>query len=182
MSITLAIIITLNQSTYAFNESDGNIQVEVNLSNPAFNDIVIYIQHRNITAFSKFKQYLCCMCKMGVLFSGGVDYDSVPENITFPAGITSRLINITLIDDNIFEDTKSFSITLQIDPVSLLPINITNDTAVVFILNDDGKYNCQSVSVILPYPSICTFTYITVSLLLVTCKLHLFEFCLESWI
>jgi len=72
------------------------------------------------------------------LFSGGIDYHSVPESITFPAGITSRPINITLIDNDIFEDTKTFSITIQIDPVSF-PVVIENDTAVVVIQNDDGK-------------------------------------------
>ena len=80
----------------------------------------------------------CIVCEVDITFPGGIDYHSVPESITFPAGITSRPINITLIDDNIFENTKNFSITLQTNPVSL-PVIIKNGMAIVDIQNDDGK-------------------------------------------
>jgi len=71
-------------------------------------------------------------------FSGGVDFHSVSDSITFPAGSTSRLINITLIDDSTFEEAENFSVTLQIDPLSL-PVTIANNIVVVVIQNDDGK-------------------------------------------
>jgi len=55
MSITIEIIVRFTQSTYFFNESDENIQLDVNLSIPASINIVIQVQHHNITAFSKFQ-------------------------------------------------------------------------------------------------------------------------------
>ena len=58
MSIILAIIVRLNQSMYIFNESDGSIQLEVVLSNPASVDITLHIEHRNISAFSKLLRVL----------------------------------------------------------------------------------------------------------------------------
>lgn len=68
----------------------------------------------------------------------GADYHSVPHNIMFPAGVISRPINITLQDDNIFEFTETFSITLSINPTPL-DISIDRDTALVNISDDDRK-------------------------------------------
>ena len=73
------------------------------------------------------------------IFSADTDYHSVPHNITFPAGVTDRLINATLQNDNIFEFTENFSIIISINPTPL-DISINRNTALVNISDDDRKW------------------------------------------
>jgi len=42
----------------------------------------------------------------------GVDYDDVLVNVTFPAGSTSQVVNVNLIDDGILEPTERFTIEI----------------------------------------------------------------------
>ena len=74
---------------------------------------------------------------MYILTGGGVDYDSGPSDITFPAGETLAVFNVSINDDNIVEDNESF--TLSID-LSSLPNGVTvinpNQTT-VNIMDDD---------------------------------------------
>ena len=71
------------------------------------------------------------------LTGGGVDYDSGPFDITFPAGETLAVFNVSINDDNIVEDNENF--TLSLDPPSL-PNGVTvinpNQTT-VNIIDDD---------------------------------------------
>jgi len=43
---------------------------------------------------------------------GDVDYDNVLVNVTFPAGSTSQVVNVNLIDDGILEPTERFTIEI----------------------------------------------------------------------
>ena len=43
---------------------------------------------------------------------GGVDYDDVFVNVTFPAGSTSQLVSVNLNDDGIMEPTERFTIEI----------------------------------------------------------------------
>ena len=61
LAIVLATVVRFYQSTYLFNESDGSIQLEVILSIPVSTDTVINVEHHNITAFSKFIQFIAPM-------------------------------------------------------------------------------------------------------------------------
>jgi len=70
----------------------------------------------------------------------GLDYNSGPYTVTFPAGQTIVLFNIPIISDDILEGNESFTIT--IDPLSLTSSSITAvdpDQATVTIVDDDGK-------------------------------------------
>ena len=70
---------------------------------------------------------------------GGMDYDSRPYNITFPAGTTSVPFNVSITDDNILEDNENFFLTVDL---SSLPDNITASDpyqATVTIVDKDGK-------------------------------------------
>jgi len=79
------------------------------------------------------------MQKNDNIFTGGVDYDSGPYNVTFPAGVTSLLLNVPINEDNILEDNEEF--TLIIIP-NALPDRVTHGSigqAVVHIVDDDGE-------------------------------------------
>ena len=71
------------------------------------------------------------------LTGGGIDYDSGPFDITFPAGETLAVFNVSINDDNIVEDNENF--TLVINPSSL-PNGVTvvnpNQTTVNITDND----------------------------------------------
>ena len=71
---------------------------------------------------------------------GGVDYDSGPYTVTFPAGVTRVPFDVPINDDNVLEDDESF--TLGIDPSSL-PDDVTRGnpgSATVTINNTVSKY------------------------------------------
>jgi len=79
-----------------------------------------------------------------ILTGGGVDYDSGPYNVTFPAGKTSVLLNVSINDDNILEEEEFFDLTIDSDS---LPNRVTVDSqyeSTVTIVDNDGKYiiNC----------------------------------------
>ena len=70
--------------------------------------------------------------------TGGVDYDSGPYTVSFPAGAIRASFNIT-IDDNVLETTENFSLTIA---TSSLPTGITRgnpSSATVIILDNDRK-------------------------------------------
>jgi len=67
---------------------------------------------------------------------GGVDYNSGQYIITFRAGETSVMFNVSIIDDNILESDEDF--TLVIRSRSLLTLGKTN-RATVIIADNDGK-------------------------------------------
>ena len=77
---------------------------------------------------------------MPLFIGGSDDYNSGPYVVTFLAGVTRVVFNVTITEDNILEDDENFSLT--IDSFSL-PINVTVDNlsqATVTILDNDGKY------------------------------------------
>ena len=72
-------------------------------------------------------------------FTGGVDYNSGPYTVIFPAGDTNVTLNISIIDDEISEGNEYFNLTID---SSSLPSKIgINDAAqvVVTIVDDEGK-------------------------------------------
>ena len=74
------------------------------------------------------------------VYVGGIDYNSGPYNITFPAGVTVVSFNISIHDDDVLEDRENFTLTINSDS---LPDGITTDSpskVTVIIRNDDSKY------------------------------------------
>ena len=70
---------------------------------------------------------------------GGVDYTSGPYTITFAAGVKRVTFDVPISDDNVLEDIKNF--TLTVNP-SLLPNNVTvgnSGQATVIIVDNDRK-------------------------------------------
>lgn len=69
----------------------------------------------------------------------GLDFNFVPHNIFFPAGVTRVTFNVTIIEDNTLEHDEFFS--LSVDPL-ILPDRVTignyTDTTIT-IVNDDSK-------------------------------------------
>ena len=80
---------------------------------------------------------------------GGVDYNSGPYSVTFPAGVTTASFNIPITDDNILENNEDIQIEIN---VSSLPsrVSVSNPSqATVTIVDNDGKINYTYVLCIL---------------------------------
>ena len=70
----------------------------------------------------------------------GDDISSGPFNVTFFAGDTHAVFNVTIIDDNVVEGVENFS--LSIDPTSL-PKNVSvgkPSQTTLLIIDNDSKY------------------------------------------
>ena len=70
-------------------------------------------------------------------FIGGNDYIATSYNITIPSQTTHVLFNISIIDDNILEDTENFTVTIMSSQPSIT-VN-TPDQTTIIIVDDDGK-------------------------------------------
>ena len=71
---------------------------------------------------------------------GGVDYESGPYTVIFPAGEISVLFDVPIIDDHVLEENEMFNIIIN---SSSLPsrVNVINPyEATVIIVDNDGKY------------------------------------------
>ncbi|XP_065909619.1 uncharacterized protein [Dysidea avara] len=113
------VTVCFNQSTYSVDEDDGPAQPVLVLSNPSSTNITVQVRSNDITA------------------TGGVDYDSGPYTVTFPAGVTKATLNIPIKGDHVLDENQNFSLTLN----SLsLPNNVTignHYQAVVTIKEND---------------------------------------------
>ena len=86
----------------------------------------------------------------------GVDYDSGPYTVTFPAGVISVPFDVPIIDDNILEDDEDFH--LNIVSITTLLINRASASGqtqtTVTIMDDDSKSRCSvswsSIKIVLP--------------------------------
>ena len=80
------------------------------------------------------------------VIGGGVDYGSGPYSVIIPAGKVDVSFNITIIDDNIFEEEEKFNLTIN---TSALPNNVAigdlDRTTVTIVDNDGTHVNIQYI-------------------------------------
>ena len=73
------------------------------------------------------------------ILGGGVDYDSGPYAVTFPALVTSVPFKVSLNDDDILEENETFILTIN---QSSLPSGVTVSNpsiTTVSIVDNDRK-------------------------------------------
>ena len=81
--------------------------------------------------------------------TGGVDYNAGPYNIMIPAGETRVLFNVTIIDDNIYEDHEQFVLTIP--TTQSLPDGVyygSNLTTRISIEDNDGMKHRTIITVL----------------------------------
>jgi len=67
----------------------------------------------------------------------GSDYVSGPYNVTFPAGTTRAVLDISVINDNILERNESFSLMVN---SAVLPSDVASvDQTTITIIDNDSK-------------------------------------------
>ena len=82
-------------------------------------------------------QYICIILIKEILYTGGIDYDPGPYNITIPGGVTNLLFNVPLAIDDIVELEEEFELT--IDGASLPAMVIGAEPTRVIIVDNDSK-------------------------------------------
>ena len=138
----LAINVFFNESMYSVNEDSEHLNLTLALSKPSSTDITLQV---TVTAGSTATGELTDGINTGdicVHLTAGDDYTgSGPFYITFPAGHDNVTFMILITNDDVVENTETF--TLSINPSSL-PSGVTigdPSQATVTIIDDDSKYS-----------------------------------------
>ena len=71
----------------------------------------------------------------------GTDFIFVPLNITFLAGSTANVFNVTIKDDDLFEIDETFDLNMTLS--SSTPLSTANRTTTVVIMDNDRKCYCS---------------------------------------
>ena len=128
------------QSVYTVNENDDPAQAVLVLSNPSSIDITVEIYNTDGSAVGEYCSILIKMLWDGLTFTGeGIDYDSGPYAVTFPALVTSVPFKVSLNDDDILEENETFILTIN---QSSLPSGVTvsnPSVTTVNIVDNDRK-------------------------------------------
>ena len=71
------------------------------------------------------------------MYAGYKDYDAGPYKIIIPSGENYVTFSVSIIDDNIHEESETFNLTVD---RSSLPNGVTSrDNATVTIIDNDSK-------------------------------------------
>jgi len=129
----LDIVVNFNQEMYVVDEDNGLAQLELIFTNPSSFDITIQVMATDVTAVG-VNNTDC------VIISSENDYTIGLYNVTFPANVTSRIIDIPICDDIVLEEDEEFDVSIISNS---LPDNIINgnvDQSTVIIVDNDGEY------------------------------------------
>ena len=140
----IATTVNFSQSTYSVDEDDGPAQPVLVLSNPSSTSITVQVFTTAGSATGEYLMNYCNKFSDGIIMvllvtGGGVDYDSGPYTVTFPAGVTRVPFDIPINNDSILENDEDFTVTIN---PSSLPADITRGdpgSATVTIVDDDRK-------------------------------------------
>ena len=76
---------------------------------------------------------------MYISLTGGEDYNVTQQSLlVIPAGLTSSLYSVDIINDMIHEDDETFDITITLITTCLL-VSVDDNSATVTIINHGGK-------------------------------------------
>ena len=139
----LATSVKFDESVYDVDENVGLAQFSLGLSNPSSFDITVEVFNINITALGK---HSITMISCGIILTynvtgGGIDYNSGPYPVTFPAGETVAYFNVSIRDDDVLEGNEKFNVTINATSLPTQVIVSDPNQATVTVVDDDGKHN-----------------------------------------
>ena len=117
---------------YDVMEGNGVVRPELIFSNPSSFDITVQVMVTDISA-AGVNSTEC------VPLNPDNDYTMGLYNITFPVNVTTRLVDIPVCDDRVFEGDERFSILIVSNSSPDNVISGSLDQATVIILDDDCK-------------------------------------------
>lgn len=72
--------------------------------------------------------------------TGGVDYNFLPQNLTFNDASTTVCVSIMIVDDSLLELAESFTVQLDAFQTNVM---LATDRATVNIADNDGELYCS---------------------------------------
>ena len=140
-----------DNTTYAVNEDVGIIQPLLLISNPSSFNETVQVINADISTNGKVNFIYVCR-QMIIVDTGGIDYDSGPYNVIFPAGSTNTSFDIMINDDGVLEDDETFLVSIK----SIINGHHIGDpsTAGVTIIDTTGTQDK------LLYTYICKYVYV----------------------
>ena len=119
---------------YVAMEANDTVRPELVFSNPSSFDITVQVIATDITA-TGVNNTVCDV------LSPHNDYTMGLYNVTFPANVTMRLLDIPVCNDEVFEPDESFSILLvsNSSPGNVMGGNLNQAT--IIIVDDDCKFS-----------------------------------------
>ena len=118
--------VTLDMEEYTVSEDVSFLDVTVSINGTLERNVEVVIETSPNTAFGRLiyfhlKMY-CCTLTLLFFTLDPDDFMSLVETLTFMISPDSRVVHITLEDDDILEDTELFVVQLRsVDPAVLLP-------------------------------------------------------------
>ena len=106
--------------SYTLNETGGQVAIQVTLSSPAAFSITVNYATSDGTAVA------------------GSDYTAASGTLTFAPGETSQPIIIAITNDNAFESSEAFNLTLSNITPNTTPFGVPNSASIT-ILDDDQQ-------------------------------------------
>ena len=133
--------VRFGMATYSVNERSirrqRNVVVNLILSNPSSKAITLSVQGTDDTATGMNTAYHVHNVYL-IYTGGGIDYDSGPYTVSFPAGMTSISFDVPITDDNILENNEQFHLIFS----NTLPDHVTignPSQTIVTITDNDSK-------------------------------------------
>ena len=117
---TASLNVRFDHSSSIFSEG-SELQLGLILNDSSSIDITVQVIADDITATGELTDIFLNTVTLLYDITGGVDYNSGPYNVTFPAGVTSVSFTITINNDNVLEDHETFNLIIAEDS---LPENV----------------------------------------------------------
>jgi len=70
---------------------------------------------------------------------GGVDYDSGPYTVIFPAGMISVTFNVSITNDNVLERTEAFQLVITPSSLQSRVSQAAPNQTVISVIDDDSE-------------------------------------------
>ena len=106
-----AVIINFDQPAYSVNENNGPAQTMLILNNPSVFDITLQIVSNGLSGMVYIRTSVNKLSSTHYAVLD--DYISGPYEVLFIGGVTSYVLNITIVDDNLLEPVESFNLTIN---------------------------------------------------------------------
>ena len=146
---------SFNQSQYSIEENITPLSVGLMLNRRTSEDVIVEVTITDGSA--KGRWFINGWCKVDKInyFTAGIDYDIsslLNNNVTITAGMTSSSFDVDIIDNDIQDGDKMF--TIKIRPLITcftLPVTVDSDTAMVTISDNEG-IACLIILTHISYP------------------------------
>ena len=150
----LVVTIGFNRAAYSVSEDAGSVSVTVSVQTGALGrDVVVTLSTINGTALcesettlpqwivsvASLSMYSMCSLSHSV---AGMDYEAITTTLTFNGSISTQMVAIPILDDQIVENSKSFGVTLTTIDTA---VTLRSQTTRVTIRDNDSKLHCAGI-------------------------------------